>query len=146
MQEISRNAARRTTRFRKGQSGNPDGRAPGSRNKVTLAVEVLLAGEAERLTRKAIELALAGDTTAMRLCLERIAPPRRGRTVEIDFGGPVLTPADLTRAASAVLAAVGAGEISTDEAADLTALLERVGAALERRDLEARVAALEAKS
>jgi len=38
-----------------------------------------LEGEAEALTRKAVELALEGDVTALRLCLDRIA--RRARTV-----------------------------------------------------------------
>jgi hypothetical protein len=40
--------------FKKGQSGNPDGRPKGSRHKATLAAEALLDGEAEVLTRKAI--------------------------------------------------------------------------------------------
>ena len=50
--------------FRLGQSGNPAGRPPGARNKTTLASEALLEGEGEALTRKAIELAKAGDLTA----------------------------------------------------------------------------------
>jgi hypothetical protein len=53
--------------FRPGQSGNPDGRPKGSRNKATLAMEALLDGEAEAITRKAIEKALEGDMTAIRL-------------------------------------------------------------------------------
>jgi hypothetical protein len=68
-------------RFRKGQSGNPSGRPRGARNKATLAVEALLDGEAEALTRKAIERALEGDTTALRLCLDRLLPPRKDRLV-----------------------------------------------------------------
>ena len=60
--------------FEKGRSGNPTGRRFGSRNKATLAAATLLAGESEALTRTAVELALAGDPTAMRLCLERILP------------------------------------------------------------------------
>jgi hypothetical protein len=63
--------------FKKGQSGNPSGRPPGSRNKSTLAAEALLDGEAETLTRKAIEEAKAGNMIALRLCLERIVPPRK---------------------------------------------------------------------
>ena len=51
--------------FPKGNAGRPKG----ARNKVTVAVESLLDGEAEGLTRKAIELAMKGDTTALRLCL-----------------------------------------------------------------------------
>ena len=63
--------------FEKGRSGNPAGRRPGSRNKATLAAAALLAGEAEALTRKAVEMALDGDPTAMRLCMERVLPPCR---------------------------------------------------------------------
>ena len=60
--------------FRPGVSGNLAGRLPGTRNRATMAAEALLDGEAQALTRKAIELALAGDTTALRLSLERIVP------------------------------------------------------------------------
>ena len=48
--------------FPKGNAGRPKG----ARNKVTVAVESLLDGEGEGLTRKAIELAMKGDTTALR--------------------------------------------------------------------------------
>jgi len=40
----------------------------------------LLDGETEQLTRKAVELALGGDTIALRLCLERIILPHREAT------------------------------------------------------------------
>ena len=66
--------------FEQGRSGNPLGRRVGCWNKTTIAAASLLAGEAEALTRKAVELALVGDPTAMRLCLERILPPCRERT------------------------------------------------------------------
>ena len=52
--------------FQPGKSGNPAGKPAGARNKTTLAVEALLEGEAEGLTRKAIELAKAGDMQALR--------------------------------------------------------------------------------
>lgn len=48
-------------RFKLGQTGNPAGKPKGTRHKATLAAEVLLNGEAEALTRKAIELAKAGE-------------------------------------------------------------------------------------
>jgi hypothetical protein len=62
--------------------GNP-GRPKGARHRTTLAIEAILDGEAEALTRKAIELAKAGDTTALRLCLERLAPPRKDRPLKL---------------------------------------------------------------
>src|SRR3974390_695778 len=43
-------------RFEKGRSGTPAGRPPGLRNRATEAAELLLDGEAEALTRKAVEL------------------------------------------------------------------------------------------
>ena len=67
--------------FKPGTSGNPSGKPAGARNKTTLAVEALLDGEAEYLTRKAIELAKAGDMAALRLCLDRIVPARKDRHV-----------------------------------------------------------------
>jgi hypothetical protein len=75
--------------FERGRSGNPSGRRVGCRNKTTIAAATLLAGEAEALTRKAVELALVGDPTAMRLCIERVLPQCRERTVKF-----ALPPAD----------------------------------------------------
>ncbi len=65
-------------RFARGNAGRPRG----ARHKTTLAVEALLEGEAEGLTRKAVEMAMAGDTTALRLCMERICPPRKDAPVQ----------------------------------------------------------------
>ena len=91
-------------RFRKGQSGNPSGRPRGARNKTTLAVEALLDGEAEALTRKAIERAKEGDSVALRLCLERILPPRKDRPVS--FALPKMeSAADAGKASTAILTA-----------------------------------------
>ncbi|WP_299860275.1 DUF5681 domain-containing protein [uncultured Roseobacter sp.] len=54
--------------------GNP-GKPKGSRHRATKAVQQLIDQDAEAITRKAVEMALAGDATAMRLCIERIPPP-----------------------------------------------------------------------
>ena len=58
--------------FEPGQSGNPDGRPAGSRNKLTLAVEKLFEDDAETIAKKAIEMAKSGDTALIRLCLGRL--------------------------------------------------------------------------
>jgi hypothetical protein len=67
--------------------GNP-GKPKGPRHKTTLAAETLLEGQAKGLTQKAIAMALAGDTAALRLCLERLVPPRRERHVTFPRAGP----------------------------------------------------------
>jgi hypothetical protein len=91
--------------FAKGQSGNPAGRPQGSRHAVSLAIDALLEGDAEKLTRKAIEMALSGDGTAMRLCFDRLSPPRRDRPIQ--FALPKLeTAADAKAAAAAIVQAV----------------------------------------
>jgi hypothetical protein len=72
--------------FKPGKSGNPSGKPKGARNKTTLAMEALLDGEAEAITRKAIEMAKAGDTTAMRLVMERLMAPRKDRAVPLAGG------------------------------------------------------------
>ena len=121
--------------------GNP-GRPRGARHKTTLAIEELLDGEAEALTRKAIELAKGGDMAALRLCLERIAPARKDAPVR--FHLPAINSArEAAEAASAVLAAVSEGEITPVEGAAVMALLEQYRRALEASDFEARISALE---
>src|SRR5688500_12189569 len=101
--------------FVKGESGNPAGKPKGARHKTTLAIEALLEGEAEALTRKAVDLALEGDTTAMRLCFERILPVRKDRPVTFELP-TVTTASDAVKAAGALLAAVASGDLTPSEA------------------------------
>jgi hypothetical protein len=122
--------------FAPGQSGNPAGKPKGTRHKATLAMEALLDGEVEGLTRKAVEMALAGDTAALRLCLDRIAPVRRDRPVTFD----------LPKAASAILDAVSAGHVTPGEAAELGKLVEAFARTLEVAELESRIARLEERT
>jgi hypothetical protein len=129
------------TRGRPFQPGNP-GKPVGARHRITLAVESLLEGDAEKLTRKAIKLALAGDTTALRLCLERIAPLRRGRPVAIALPD-VNTPGGVTTALAAVVKAMADGMISTDEAAAVAGVLEMQRRAIETEQLQVRLLAIE---
>jgi hypothetical protein len=134
-----KNAAK--TRGRPFPRGNP-GKPTGARHKITLAVESLLDGEAERLTRKAIDLALAGDVTALRLCLDRIAPLRKGRPVS--FALPdVRSPQGLTDALAAILEAMAAGELTTEEASAICAILDIQRRSLETVELESRLVAIE---
>ncbi|MEM6623660.1 MAG: DUF5681 domain-containing protein [Pseudomonadota bacterium] len=130
------------SRFKKGKSGNPAGKPRGTRHRATLAVEALLEGEAETLTRKAIELAKTGDTTALRLCLERLAPVRRDAPVSFD--APAMESAtDATKALGAILEAVASGDLTPSEASSLSGLIDAFRKTLETEDLERRITALE---
>jgi hypothetical protein len=119
--------------------GNP-GRRPGARNKATLAALALLEGEAEAITRKAVELAKGGDTVALKLVLDRLLP--KGRAIRLNL--PTRTLKDLEEAGDTVRAALAHGMITLDEVTVLTNLLESRRRLIETTELERRLAALEA--
>lgn len=129
----------------KGTSGNPAGKERGTRHRVTLAAQALLDGEAESLTRRAIELAKEGDTVALRLCLERIVPVLRDRPVRLDLPA-IKEAADVTVAIGKIIAAVAAGELTPDQAQTMCGLLDIHRKAIETEELERRLAAVEAKT
>jgi hypothetical protein len=130
-------------RFAKGKSGNPEGRPRGTRNSTTVALESLLDGQAQALTQKAIELALTGDLTALRICLDRIMPPRKDRHVPFAFP-KIAKAADAVTAAAAIVEAVAAGDLTPSEASELTRVLESYSRILEAADHEERLKRLEA--
>ena len=104
--------------FQPGVSGNPAGRPKGARHKYLIAMENMLDGESEAITRKAIELAKDGDLQALRLCMERLLPPRRERPISIDMP-KISVASDLIEASSALMQAVADGELVPGEAAAL---------------------------
>jgi len=122
-------------------TGNP-GRPKGSRHKYLLAVESLLDGEAEGLARTAIELALKGDTTALRICMERIVPPRKDSVVSFDLP-PIKSACEAAVSAQAVLKAVSEGEKTPLEGATVMNLVESFRRVLELSEYEGRIKALE---
>jgi hypothetical protein len=130
------------TPFKPGQSGNPNGRPRGSRNATTLALETLLDGQATALTQKAIDLALTGDLAALRICLDRILPPRKDRPLTFDFPA-IANAAEAATTMSAILAAVASGEITPTEASEIGKLVDSYVRAVEATELAARIERLE---
>lgn len=136
-----------STKFKPGQSGNPKGRPKGSRNKTTLAVQALLEGEAESLSRVAIEKALDGDMTALRLCLERVCPVPKDRPLETGaIRLPKLTADNLDKVSAAILRAVAAGKLTPQEAQSFSVLLESHRKMVETVSLDERITQLEEAS
>ena len=95
--------------FRKGQSGNPKGRKKGSLNKRTELAK-MLDPHAEALIAKMIELALDGDVTALRLCMERLIPKASREPTGIEFQK------DPSKLKDDILRAVLDGRISINDA------------------------------
>ena len=130
------------TRFKPGQSGNPNGRPKGSRHKTTLAIEKLLDGEGEEITRKAIELAKGGDMAAIRICLDRLAPARKDRHIEVTL--PKMERAsDAADASAAIVEAASSGELTPSEAGELMKIVESYARSLQVSEFEARLERLE---
>jgi len=139
MTETNRNNGRKTDgKFASGNAGRPKG----SRHKTTLAIQALLDGEGEALTRKAVDMALAGDTVALRLCLERIAPPRKDAPVRFDLP-PMESAASASAAMGAILAGVASGDLTPGEGGAIAGLVEGYRKALETTEFEARLKAVE---
>ena len=107
------------------QPGNTfgKGRAAGSRNKVSLLAEQLLEGDAEAIVRKIIERAKKGDPVAMRLCMERLCPPRREQPMRLDLP-EIVTSTDVHAAFQVVVQGVAQGDLTPDQAEHVTNILE----------------------
>jgi hypothetical protein len=129
--------------FEKGESGNPAGRPRGSRNRATLLMESLLADDAEAIGRKAIAMAKQGDMAAIRLCMDRLVPARKGEPAAFELP-PLDKPADSVAAAAEIVAAVAAGELTPSEAAELAKVVDVYVRAIATTAFDERLTRLEA--
>jgi hypothetical protein len=102
--------------------------------------QTLLEDEAEARHPYKVELAKDGNPAVLRLCLERLLPPRKDRP--INFALPkVEDAADLPKALLAILEAVAQGEITPGEGQALTAMLGTYEKGLEIAEWEGRLKA-----
>ena len=107
-----------------------------------MAIDALLDGEAESLTRKAIQLANNGDMQALKLCMDRIVPPRRDRPVTFTLP-KIEGPEQAAAAMAAVLKAASEGELTPMEAGEIAKLLDVYVRTVEANDLAKRIEQLE---
>lgn len=129
-------------RFRPGQSGNPNGRRAGARNRTCALALKLMDADAEPVILALIQAAKGGDVAAIRLVLERVAPLPRNRPVQFDMPA-IETAEDLGEAMGAILQAAADGELTPDEAMSIASLIETRRRTIETLELEQRIAALE---
>jgi Family of unknown function (DUF5681) len=130
------------TRFQKGQSGNPSGKPPGTRARVTVLAEKLIEDQHDDIMKAVIERAKGGDPTAMRLCIERLIPVRKGRPVVFDLPA-IETAAGVANALGAIAGAMAAGELTPDEAGAVAGVIEAKRRAIETVEHEERLQKLE---
>lgn len=104
----------------------------------------MLAPHSTELIAKAVELALAGDTKALRLCVERIAPMPRAESPRVSIPGIALA-ASMSDKARSIVDAAGNAAISPDTAAMLLTAIANAARIIEADELASRIAALEAR-
>ena len=141
----NKQGARKSTRFKPGRSGNPDGRKAGSRNRASVLLEKVLLEDCEAVAKTVVKAAKGGDMTAAKMILDRAAPPRKSRSVEFELP-TIETAADAASAQAAVLAAVATAELDIDQAEAISRIIGATREALVVADLETRIATLEARS
>ncbi len=130
-------------RFPPGQSGNPAGKLPGTRNAALVALDAIGTDNAREVMQAVVDAARGGDMRAAEILLSRLWPQRKGRPVALDL--PALnTAADVSAAMAATVAAMAEGTISPEEAGTVATVLETQRRAIETLELEARIIALEA--
>lgn len=127
--------------FKKGQSGNPAGRAKG-RPDIRRRWRELLEPHGPELMETALHFAKAGDMTAMKLLLDRLAPPVREEAIHVQVP-PITCAKDCTAAQANVLNAVATGAMLPNEGAVLSGLIGALGKAYETTDVIDRLSAIE---
>jgi len=131
----------RANRFKPGQSGNPAGRPKGSGLVGQLRQQ--LSDAAPDIVAKLIESAKAGDSTAMRVVLEKLIPNQKPQLPPLAISIP---DGSLLERANAVLDAAINGDISPDQAAAIISMGNEIARLKEYEELEKRLIALEQKA
>lgn len=127
----------------KGISGNPKGTKTGSRHRITMVAEKVLTDDSAAISEKLVELAKAGDVHALKICMDRILPPRKDRTIAMKLKG-IKKPDDLIKIMHQITQAVAKGEISPQEGSQLSNMVETQRRTLETGEIAKRLEALEA--
>jgi hypothetical protein len=105
-------------------------------------MEALFEEGAEELISKAKSMAMAGDTAALRLCLERILPARRDRLVHLDLP-PLRNAKEISAAMSTIIRAVSDGQITPGEGEIVAKMLAAQSQVVMAEELESRLEKVE---
>lgn len=115
-------------RFQDGNKAGP-GRPKGSRNKITVALEMIGNENAEVVYQQLVDLALGrtkeGDINACKIILDRVYPPRKVNKYDLGYEGIMNTVQDVNALSKHVLKMVVNGEISTEEAEAYGKIIEQ---------------------
>jgi hypothetical protein len=105
-------------------------------------LEQLMTGDAEAVVRAVVEKARSGDMTAAKIIIDRLVPLRKGRPIQLALPA-IKTAGDLLSAQSALIQALAEGEVTAEEAAAVSFVVEAHRRAIETTELEERLQRLE---
>ena len=129
-------------RFRKGKSGNPQGKPKGARHKASMMAEMLFEEEIQAVCHQVINQAKEGNLQAAKIILDRLLPPKKDRP--INFKLPIIqNAADSLKAGRLICHAVGTGELTPFEAESLSKIVEIQAKNIELYDFGLRLEAIE---
>ena len=121
---------RHPAQYKPGQSGNPKG----SLNKSILEGRAVLEANTTRLLAKAVEFAMAGSQSALKLCVQRLVPILQERPVAVSLPADS-TQEDLLAAHAKLVKSLATGEITPREAEVVSNILEAHRRTWESADL-----------
>jgi len=143
-EELPENAGKMQAsgKFQKGRSGNPNGKAKGTKNRATIAAEQLLQSNLDNICLRLTEEALTGNMLAIKLVLDRVLPSRRDRAIDIKL--PKLqTIEDALKTMTTIIEAMGNGKITPSEGESMSRVIDAFLKVIQGCELEKRVSALE---
>lgn len=129
-----------TTKFKPGQTGNPNGR-PKDKTPATLLRKSII-NDMPAIILTLIEQAKNGDTAAAKILLDRCCPALKPQAMPINL--PVN--GSLAEQGGEVIRATLSGQIAPDIGSQLITALSNQGKLIELQELTERIAALESKT
>lgn len=131
------------TRWRSGQSGNPQGCKTGSRHRVTKCAENIFEEQSSAISERAVAMALDGHAGMIKMILERLVPVKKSVPIRLPDLPKVNSVSDVSKLTGYILQAVADGRLSPVDGETVSRAAQRHGQALQVGELEVRLAELE---
>ena len=127
--------------FLPGKSGNPNGRPKGSKNKTAQFAKARLEEAQEAIVLEWINMALDGNPSAMKSCIDRLYPCSRSTPDGFELP-PIQTIDDIQTALACLTDALARGDTDTETAGQLIKLIQLHRESFESSELAAELAEL----
>ncbi len=132
-------------KFRKGFSGNPQGKPKGCKSHNTKLLKEILKGSQEKILNKMIDQAMQGNTSCQRELLSRAFPKPKQPDVDLQNISPVSDMSDIPQFITSLLSETMSGNLNAEVLDTISRSVNRLTASFEISDLADRINLLEQK-